>query len=72
MNKTKGFLIIGIVLSALWLLNSFFDDTGVRGFDMNDFVILGLLPVVIFWGLVLTVPGSGNKDDKTEDDEQDI
>ena len=62
MNKTKGFLIIGIVLSARWLLNSFFDDTGVRGFDMNDFVILGLVPVVIFWGLVWTVPGSRNED----------
>jgi len=72
MNKTLGILSVGIVLSVLWVLYSFFDDAGVRGFDMNDFVILGLLPVVIFWGLVLTVPGSGNKDDKTEDDEQDI
>ena len=69
MNKTKGFLSIGIVLSALWLLNSFFDDTGVRGFDMNDFVILGLVPVVIFWGLVFvwTVPGSGNEDNNNQD-----
>ncbi len=69
MNKTKGFLIIGIVLSALWLLNSFFDDTGVRGFDMNDFVILGLLPVVIFWGLVFvwTVLGSENEDNNNQD-----
>ena len=70
MNKT--IVVFGIVLSVLWVFNSFFDDAGVRGFDMNDFVIFGLLPVVIFWGLVWTVPGSGNKDDKTEDDEQDI
>ena len=62
-----GFLSIGIVLSVLWLLNSFVDDTGVRGFDMNDFVILGLLPVVIFWGLVLTVPGSWNEDNNNQD-----
>ena len=62
MNKTIGFLSIGIVLSVLWVFNSFVDDTGVRGFDMNDFVIFGLLPVVIFWGLVLTVPGSSNED----------
>ena len=69
MNKTKGFLIIGIVLSALWLLNSFFDDTGVRGFDMNDFVILGLLPVVIFWGLVFVwiVLSSGNEGNNNQD-----
>ena len=67
MNKTLGILSVGIVLSALWLLNSFFDDTGVRGFDMNDFVILGLVPVVIFWGLVWTVPGSGNEDNNNQD-----
>ena len=67
MNKTKGFLRIGIVLSVIWVLHSFFDDTGVRGFDMNDFVILGLLPVVIFWGLVWTVLSSGNEDNNNQD-----
>jgi len=66
MNKTLGILSIGIVLSVLWVLYSFVDDTGVRGFDMNDFVIFGLLPVVIFWGLVLTVPGSGNEDNNNQ------
>jgi len=67
MNKTLGILSIGIVLSVLWVLYSFFDDTGVRGFDMNDFVILGLLPVVIFWGLVCTVLSSGNEDNNNQD-----
>ena len=67
MNKIKGFLIIGIVLSVLWVFNSFVDDAGVRGFDMNDFVILGLLPVVIFWGLVWTVLSSGNEDNNNQD-----
>jgi len=67
MNKTIGFLSIGIVLSVLWVFNSFVDDAGVRGFDMNDFVILGLLPVVIFWGLVWTVLSSGNEDNNNQD-----
>ena len=67
MNKTLGILSVGIVLSVLWVLYSFFDDTGVRGFDMNDFVILGLLPVVIFWGLVLTVLSSGNEGNNNQD-----
>jgi len=69
MNKTIGVLSIGIVLSVLWVFDSFVDDTGVRGFDMNDFVIFGLLPVVIFWGLVFvwTVPGSGNEDNNNQD-----
>jgi len=67
MNKTLGILSVGIVLSVLWVLYSFVDDTGVRGFDMNDFVILGLLPVVIFWGLVLTVLSSGNEGNNNQD-----
>ena len=69
MNKTLGILSVGIVLSVLWVLYSFFDDTGVRGFDMNDFVILGLLPVVIFWGLVFvwTVLGSENEGNNNQD-----
>jgi len=67
MNKTIGFLSIGIALSVLWVFDSFVDDTGVRGFDMNDFVIFGLLPVVIFWGLVWTVPGSENEDNNNQD-----
>jgi len=69
MNKTLGILSIGIVLSVLWVLYSFFDDAGVRGFDMNDFVILGLLPVVIFWGLVFVwiVLGSENEDNNNQD-----
>ena len=67
MNKTLGILSIGIVLSVLWVLHSFVDDTGVRGFDMNDFVILGLVPVVIFWGLVWTVPGSRNEGNNNQD-----
>ncbi len=65
MNKT--IVVFGIVLSVLWVFNSFVDDAGVRGFDMNDFVILGLLPVVISWGLVLTVPGSRNEDNNNQD-----
>jgi len=65
MNKTMG-LIIGIVLSVLWVFDSFVDDTSVRGFDMNDFVILGIVPVIIFWGLVWTVPGSGNEDNNNQ------
>jgi len=67
MNKIIGFLSIGLVLSVLWIFDSFFDDTGVRGFDMNDFVIFGLLPVVIFWGLVWTVLDSGNEDNNKQD-----
>jgi len=67
MNKTLGILSVGIVLSVLWVFNSFVDDTGVRGFDMNDFVIFGLLPVVIFWGLVWTVLSSGNEDNNDQD-----
>ena len=67
MNKTLGILSVGLVLSDLWVFDSFFDDAGVRGFDMNDFVIFGLLPVVIFWGLVWTVPGSGNEDNNNQD-----
>ena len=67
MNKTLGILSVGIVLSVLWVFDSLFDDAGVRGFDMNDFVILGLLPVVIFWGLVLTVLSSGNEGNNNQD-----
>jgi len=67
MNKTLGILSVGIVLSFLWVFNSFVDDAGVRGFDMNDFVILGLLPVVIFWGLVWTVLYSENEDNNDQD-----
>ena len=67
MNKIIGLLSIGIALSVLWVFDSFVDDTGVRGFDMNDFVIFGLLPVVIFWGLVWTVPGSENEDNNNQD-----
>ena len=69
MNKTLGILSVGIVLSVLWVLYSFFDDAGVRGFDMNDFVILGLLPVVIFWGLVFVwiVLGSENEGNNKQD-----
>ena len=59
--------VFGIVLSVVCVLHSFVDDTGVRGFDMNDFVILGLLPVVIFWGLVWTVLSSGNEDNNNQD-----
>ena len=69
MNKTLWILSVGIVLSVLWVLYSFFDDACVRGFDMNDFVILGLLPVVIFWGLVFVwiVLGSENEDNNNQD-----
>ncbi len=72
MNKT--IVVFGIVLSVLWVFDSFVDDTGVRGFDMNDFVILGLVPVVIFWGLVWIVSGfrnivsgSRNEDNNNQD-----
>jgi len=67
MNKTLFILSIGIVLSVLWVFDSFFDDAGVRGFDMNDFVIFGLLPVVIFWGLVWIVLSSENEDNNNQD-----
>jgi len=61
MNKTKGFLRIGIVLSVLWLLNGFVDNTSsLTGFDMNGFVTESLVPVVIFWGLVWIVAGFRN------------
>ena len=61
MNKTIGFLRIGIVLSVLWLLSGFVANTSsVTGFDIDGFVVLGIVPLVILWGLVWIVAGFRN------------
>jgi len=76
MNKTKGFLRIGIVLSVLWLFVMAFEHSmwqrgGILGNNLDDFVAQGVLPLVIFWGLVWAIAGFRNKDDETEDAEDD-
>jgi hypothetical protein len=73
MNKTKGFLRIAAVLSALWLINTstmLWSHTGFRAGNIDNFVEQGVLPLVIFWGLVWIIAGFRNKDDKTEDEEE--
>jgi len=75
MNKTKGFLRIGIVLSVLWL-SSVVDEeySSISGFDVNDFIERGAIPLIIFWGLVWViagfrniVSGSRNEDNNNQD-----
>jgi len=60
MNKTKGYLRIGIVLSVLWLIYQFVDNTGIRKFDIDGFVVGGIVPLIIFWGLVWVIAGFRN------------
>ncbi len=59
MNKTLGILSVGIVLSVLWFIYQFVDKT-VRSFDIDGFVVLGIVPLVILWGLVWIVAGFRN------------
>jgi len=59
MNKTNGFLRIGIVLSVLWFIYQFVDNTG-REFDIDGFVVGGIVPLVILWGLVWIAAGFRN------------
>ena len=74
MNKTKGFLRIGIVLSVLWLFFlSLKYDIWYWGIE-GDFVAEGIAPLVIFWGLVWViagfrniVSGSRNEDNNNQD-----
>jgi len=61
MNKTIGLLRIGIVLSVLWLLNGFVANTSsVTGFDIDGFVVVVIIPLVILWGLVWIAAGFRN------------
>ncbi len=66
MNKTKGFLRIGIVLSVLWLIFVYlgyeiwwwaFPYPFVKGF-----IARGVLPLVVLWGLVWIITGFRNED----------
>jgi len=64
MNKTLGILSVGIVLSVLWLIGKAFEHSmwesyGLR-YNLDDFVAQGVLPLVIFWGLVWIVAGFRN------------
>ena len=71
MNKISGILRIGIALSVLWLIFVYlgyeiwwlaFPYSFVKGF-----IARGVLPLVVFWGLVWVIAGFRNKDDETED-----
>ena len=60
MNKTKGFLRIGIVMSVLWLIYlSLEHNIWAYGID-REFVAEGSVPLVVFWGLVWIVAGFRN------------
>ena len=64
MNKISGILRLGIVLSVLWLIGKAFEHSmwesyGLR-YNLDDFVAQGVLPLVIFWGLVWIAAGFWN------------
>ena len=76
MKRLSGTLRLGIVLSVLWLItlsmkydmwsrwNSFKNN-------LDDFIAEGVIPLIVFWGLVWIIAGFRNKDDKTEGIEDD-
>ena len=70
MKRLSGTLRVGIVLSILWVIymanESAVWDYGIDGY----FIEGGVLPLVIFWGLVWIVAGFRNKDNKTEDEDE--
>ena len=71
MNKIRVRLRIGIMLSVLWL---FFVGSEASIWDYGIdyyFMEVGVLPLVIFWGLVWIISGFRNKDKNTEDIEDD-
>jgi len=71
MNKTKGFLRISAVLSAVWVIYWFTEtNSAFTGWGINDFLENGIAPVIVFWGIVWVIADFRDKDDKTEDDEQ--
>ena len=64
MNKRKGFFRVGIVLSVLWLVGSFIVNTdSFDGLNVSYFVYYGIVPIVIFWGLVWIVSGFKSEDE---------
>ena len=75
MNKISGILRLGIVLSVLWLIGQslylrLWERYGFKH-NLDDFIAQGVLPLVIFWGLVWIISGFRNKDDKPEDNDED-
>ena len=64
MNKTKGFLRIGIVLSVLWVIFQFVKYELWQSFEfshyLDDFILEAIIPLVIFWGLVWIAAGFRN------------
>ncbi len=56
MNKRKGLLRIGVVLSVLWLVGSFVANMdSFDGLNVSYFVYYGVVPIVFFWGNVWIV-----------------
>jgi len=74
MNKTKGFLRIAAILSVLWVIYCYTQNTSaITGFGVNDFLMNGIAPVVVFWGLVWIISGfrdiASDPSNKDEDNE---
>ena len=70
MNIKKGATRTGVILSVLWVIYQFVKheqwiSTEVY-FRFDDFIIEGIVPLVIIWGLFWIVYGF-----TTEDNEQD-
>jgi len=71
MNKRNGFLRIGIVLSVLWVIYQFVDNTSIRKFDIDGFVVGGIVPLVILWGLVWIAAGFRNITSNLSNEDED-
>ena len=65
MDKRKGFFIIGIVLSALWV-TFVYVDLYLFGFGgIQLFIQKAIVPLIVFWGVVWIISGfmsKGNQD----------
>ena len=76
MDKRKGLLRVGIVLSVLWLIFMSLNLQLWKGGyyfreHTENFIIEGIVPLVIFWGLAWIIFGFWNKNNNTEDNKQD-
>ena len=56
MNIVKASVLhrLLIVISALWIIYSMIH---IGSFDLGDFLFLGILPIVIFWGIAWVIQG---------------
>ena len=57
-RRSKGAIRLGVLISVLWVVGHFVaSEPGSRFYGWTNFFVFGIIPVILYWGIIWVISG---------------